>query len=69
LESNNGIRSTDPVYYDEVRLVRTYEHDQLNFITNMNYYPKIRSTRKVDQAAYGSDYGFFQVLNIHIQDD
>jgi hypothetical protein len=30
----------------------------------MKYYPKIRSTRKVDQAAYGSDYGFFQVLNI-----
>ena len=24
--------STDPVYYDEVRLVRTYEHDLLNFI-------------------------------------
>jgi len=25
-------RSTDPVYYDEARLVRTYEQDQLNFI-------------------------------------
>ena len=35
----------------------------------MNYYPKIRSTRKVDQVAYGSDYGFFQVLNKRIQDD
>jgi hypothetical protein len=35
----------------------------------MNYYPKIRSTRKVDQAGYGFDYGFFQVLNIRIQDD
>lgn len=32
VKSNNGVRSTDPVYYDEVRLVRTYEHDQLNFI-------------------------------------
>jgi hypothetical protein len=25
-------RSTDPVYYDEARLVQTYEQDQLNFI-------------------------------------
>lgn len=32
LGNNNGIRSTDPVYYDEVRFVRTYEQDQLNFI-------------------------------------
>jgi hypothetical protein len=35
----------------------------------MNYYAKISSTRKVDQEAYGSDYGFFQVLNTRIQDD
>ncbi|MGB8448433.1 MAG: hypothetical protein WCE25_01840 [Nitrososphaeraceae archaeon] len=55
MESNNGIRSTDPVYYDEVRLVRTRS---IKFYHNMKYYPKIRSSRKVDQAAYGSDYGF-----------
>ncbi|MGB8173068.1 MAG: hypothetical protein WCF01_10610 [Nitrososphaeraceae archaeon] len=55
MESNNGIRSTDPVYYDEVRLVRTRS---IKFYHNMKYYPKIRSSRKVDQAAYGSDFGF-----------